>query len=615
MESAASFISEQNIPQNHCGGESCDPALKAVAGAISRAEAFVPPPEPPKSEKPTRIGDSGIIPLGHLEGSYFFISVNGEKREFKARDLVRLNIASLFGGDTSWLCRMFPCFNKKGEPIDDAFSANGAAEWLMRACSMRGLFNKETPIRGLGVWRYKDDVVAHLGSTVWYRGEKRKSGCVIGGAIYPARTKLEEPDFDNPADAYECKRLRQYMNAWDFPQEFDADLLFGWMGAGVLGGFPSWRVHALVTAERGSGKSTLAEFLMNALGAQGTSMNDYTEAGLRQTLTNEGRTTHLDEGESSGDEKAHRMAKVIGLLRLMSGGTGARIARGSSGGTAMSSTVTGCVLLTAINPPPLQPQDKSRILIVPIQKFRHVRSQEDIQLFLDEAKRLSPRLRARALMGVARFSETVALYRRLLVAHGCDARQADLYATLCGGRSLLIHDAVPSEAEALDFVNNLKHRLSLIMLEDSDTSDAQSCLNRLMDASCEAIRDGIKRSIGMVVASGMDETERPENDKLVPLGIKIIDSKEEGRLVRYLFVANDHLGLRKIFYNTPWADGNWRTSLIRLKGVRPSPKPVSIGRKARGLLIPSGLLPEPDTGNIIQDFRHEADPAPPRGQT
>lgn len=615
MEQAAGLDRSEYLPQTQDFGESAVDGLGVIVDAIENAEPFVPPPEPPEGSRGERANDPGIVPLGHAEGSYFFISVDGEKREFKARDLVRLNIASLFGGDTSWLCRMFPCYNKKGEPIDDAFHANNAAEWLMRSCSMRGLFNKETPLRGLGVWRHKDEIVAHLGSHVWYRGQKQKSGCVIGGAIYPARTKLEEPDFEHPADSFECRRLRAYMNAWTFIQDFDADLLFGFLGAGLLGGFPAWRVHALVTGERGSGKSTLGEFLMNAFGAQGTSMNDYTEAGLRQTLTNEGRTPHLDEGESSGEEKAHRMAKVIGLLRLMSGGSGARIARGSSGGTAMNSTVTGCVLLTAINPPPLQPQDRSRILIVPIEKH-HNSSPVDIKAFLDEARDISPRLRARALMGAKRFVETVALYRDLMVSHGCDSRQADLYATLCAGRSLLIHDEVPSREEAMDYVNALQHRLRLIMLEDSDSSDAQSCLNRLLDASCEAIRDGIKRSIGMLVASGMDPRETPENDKLVPLGLRIIDAKGvDGSKERYLFVANDHLGLKKIFFNTPWADGNWRTSLIRLAGVRPSPKPVSIGRKARGLLIPHELLPAPDTGNL-QDFSPIVpDPAPPEVQT
>lgn len=603
MESAAENVAGGNLAQNMVFDESGASSIDDVMKAVEEAEPYVPPVTEKGSEQ--GFHDPGITPLGHSDGNYFFISADGEKREFKARDLVRLNIISLFGGDTNWLCRNFECYNKHGDIIDGAFNANKAAEWLIRACSRRGLFNKETPVRGLGVWREKDEIVAHLGAHVWHKGRMQKSGVVIGGAIYPARTKLEEPDFAHPADAFDCKRLRQYMNAWAFPQDYDADLLFGFLGAGLLGGYPSWRVHALVTGERGSGKSTLGEYLMNAFGAQGTSLNDYTEAGLRQTLSNEGRTPHLDEGESAGEEKAHRMAKVIGLLRLMSGGGGAKIARGSSGGTAMNTTVTGCVLLTAINAPPLQPQDRSRILVVPIEKPSELRPEEDIRAFLSEARALSPRLRARALIGAKRFTETFSLYRQLLVTHGCDARQADLFATLCAGRSLLIHDAVPEEQEALAFVNALKHRLRLIMLEDSDSSDAQSCLNRLMDASCEAIRDGIKRSIGMLVADAMAPGAAPENEKLVPLGLRIVDDKDGDPDKRCLFVANDHLGLKRIFHNTPWADGNWRASLIRLKEVRPAPKPVSIGRKARGLLIPRSLLPEPESGN-----RHDLGPIP-----
>jgi hypothetical protein len=264
--------------------------------------------------------------------------------------------------------------------------------------------------------------------------------------------------------------------------------------------------------------------------------------------------------------------------------------------------------MTAINPPALQPQDKSRIITIPINKPRSGILPEDIKSFLSEAREMSPRLRARAIIGFKRFNETFSIYRKLLVEHGCDARQSDLYATLCAGRSLLIEDSIPSHDTALDFVSSLGNRLSLIMLDDSDDTDAKRCLNRLLDASCEAIRDGIKRSIGQLVADAMNPMNSPENDKLVPLGIRMIDVKGSKPKERMLFVANDHLGLKKIFFNTPWADGNWKPSLSRLPGVKPSPVPISVGRKSRGLLIPAVNLPSFDNEHEV-DVSQE-DPAP-----
>ena len=557
---------------------------------------------------PNDAGVPGIVPLGHGAGSYFFISATGEQRQFTARELVRLNLASLFGGETSWLCAAFPVRSKSGDIVFGAFNANLAAEWLMLQCSRAGLYNAETPLRRLGVWRSREDVVAHLGSTIWYRGERRPAGCLIDGAIYPACNILAEPDFDRPALAIECRELRAHLNAWSYAQEFDGDLLFGFLGAALLGGFPQWRVHCIVTGERGTGKSTIGRFLMDAIGAQGTSLNEYTEAGVRQKLTDQSRTTHLDEGESAGGEMAHRMAKVVALLRKMSDGAGARIVRGTSGGQALNSTVTGCVLLTAINAPPLQPQDRSRILTVPLDKLRHGTSEGDVRVFRREAAALSPRLRARALIGARRFDVTFSLYRQCLQAHGCDPRQADLFSTLLAGRSLLIDDAIPERAEAERYVALLRKRLHLIMVDDSEEGDGQSCLNRLLDAESPAIRDGIKKSIGQLVSDAMKPGSSAENEKLIPIGVRIMDVRNTNQ--RALFIANDHLGLKRIFHNTPWAEGNWRASLKRLPGVSVAPAPVSVGRKSRGLLIPRELLPGGDDHGEV-DWPSPDNPSPP----
>lgn len=607
MDRAAGYQTDGSLTHNPFNDEFDESGLVTVAQAIESAEVVPPPPEhPPLPSGQEIMGELEIVPLGHAGGSYFFLSKSGEKIEFKARDLVRLNIASLFGGNTIWLCANFPCYNKRDERIDGAFNANQSAEWLMMACSKKGLFNSQTPVHGLGVWRSGKELVAHFGKMVWIKGEKEKSGRIYKGAIYPALAPTEEPDFDNPADALDCKQLRQYMNAWTFVQPYDADLLFGFMGAGMLGGFPSWRVHAFIEGERGTGKSTLGEYLINIIGAQGITKNDYTKAGIEQTLTDEGRMAFLDEGENDGEDHARRMANVIGLMRLMSSGKGAQLSRGSSGGKARNSTVTGCILMAAINPPKLQPQDRSRILLVPIAKPEHRRAQEDIDHFLSEAARLSPAVRARALLGADRFIETVALYRDQFIKHGCDARQADLFSTLCAGRSLLIHDAVPTEEGALSLVTKLQDRLSLIMLDDSEESDAMSCLNKILGTPCAAIRDGIKRTNGMVIADAFSPNAHPENEKLIPTGLKLLRGRDGGLA---LFIANRHPGLEALFHNSKWSGGGWRNSLVRLQGVSPHPTPLSLGLKTRGLVVPASLLPQSDEATDVYDL--PPDPAPP----
>ena len=578
-----------------------DPATQRVALAMAAAEEVRPQPEGPEGGKLPQISI-----LGERGGVYYFISRSGELRSFSAKDLTKLNIGSLFGGDIEWLQHNFPVTRRKSAGRK-AFDAEAAAFWLMEKCrTFGGNFDPETPMRGLGVWRAGDDIVAHLGAAIWYRDMRRDAGCVLRGAIYSASTKMEEPDFEKPAARHDGQWLRQHLNAWAFTQDYDADFLIGFIGAALLGGFPHWRVHAFITGEAGSGKSTLARYTMDALGAQGEKMNDYTEAGFRQNVTNQGRVTFLDEGENAGDDQGHRMGKIVSFIRKMSDDVGARVARGTSGGKAINTMVTGCVLISAINTPPLQPQDRSRILLMPIDKPSGNYSPQDIRIIRREVAKLSPRLRARALLGAKRFDATFDLYQRYLRQHGCDDRRADFFGTILAGRSLLLDDEIPEESAIKSYVANLRDRLSLIMIDDSDASDGQSCLNRLLDTECAAIRDGLKHSIGQIVANCMNMGSLPQNEKLLPLGIRIVDLRENDySRERALFVANDHLGLKRIFHNTPWADGNWRASLRRLPGVKPSPSPVFVGRKSRGLLIPKSLLPQTEPGDDELDIHHD----------
>jgi hypothetical protein len=203
------------------------------------------------------------------------------------------------------------------------------------------------------------------------------------------------------------------------------------------------------------------------------------------------------------------------------------------------------------------------------------------------------------------------LYRKYILQHGCDDRRADFFGTLLAGRSLLIDDEVPQESIIQQYVAGLRDRLNLIMIDDSDTTDGQACLNRLLDTECAAIRDGIKRSIGQIVANAMNLATGLENEKLMPLGLRIVETRGDQGRERMLFVANQHLGLTKIFHNTRWADGNWSASLRRLKpDVRPAPSPVFVGRKSRGLLIPKAILPPSDDGDEIEINHDPPLPAP-----
>lgn len=561
-----------------------------IAKAIK--DAKIVPTHGPANDEHNPEADENICPvtpLGTLDGNYYFIAPSGELRKLSPRDFTDKFLVSLFAGRTDWLCQNFPSTTRKGQKDFSRFEGSDATFSLMRACHERGLYNPNTPLRGPGVWRAGDRPILHSGDGIWYHQQWMQPGQQLRGSIYTARAALERPDFEHPLSAIEARELRQWFNAWAFIDNIDADLLFGFLGAALLGGFPSWRAHAFVIGERGNGKTKLGEFIMSCLGAQGMSLNDYTEAGLRQSLINEARAIWLDEGEPGSDGAiSHRMAAVIRLLRILSGGQGARVARGSSGGVAQNYTVTGCVMLTAINPPPLEPQDRSRIIQISINKPNlTTSSSQDIDYFIEEAVKRSSKLRARAILGVERFIGAVDLFRRLLVERGCDGRQADLFATLLAGRSLLIDDGLPDPDAAQELVNALDSRLGSIFVEDSDSSDGQLCLRRFYDTTCDAIRDGRRMTLGQIIAK---ERQSPgTHDALLDsYGCRLMPDGT-------LFIPHMHGQLVKVYSGTAWASGGWRYSLLRLQGVKPSAHPVRVsGSKIRGLLLPRDLLPSLD---------------------
>ncbi len=564
--------------------------VQAISDRVAGAEVYV-------YKSPNDVMDGcPVQPLGMNNGHYFFASPDGEVRELAARDFSWRQILSLFAGDASWLCKTFPKIRKGSEdPL--WFNETSAAEGLMRACHRRGLFSSETPLRGPGVWRVGSRAVLHAGDGIYYDGAWLPPGQLLGDAIYVARPALARPDFKFPLGLDATRELRAWLNAWSFEDPRDADLLFGFLGAALLGGFPTWRVHAIVSGERGCGKSSLGEYLEACFGPMCTSLNNYTEAGLRQSLRNEARPILLDEGE--GDDDSRRMSSVITLLRTLSSGEGARIVRGSSGGQAQRTTLMGCVMLLAINPPHLEPQDRSRIVEFAL-KPPHVSptSAQDLEFFKTEAAKRSTALRARALVGAPHFSAAFQTYRKALVAASCDGRQADMWATLLGGRSMLLDERPPTPEQADTVVARYADRLEAMKAEDREASDGKGCLHHLFDTMMDIYQSNHKLTVGQMLAACLFDPLLPDA-ALQAYGLRIMRGEDIGDTA--LAVLSDHVQLRKIYATTPWRCGGWHNSLKRLPGVKPSEHPVRVGGvKRRVVLIPFSMLPreKPPPGDL-----------------
>lgn len=567
---------------------------------------------------------SPVVPLGKAGDVLVVMSPGGEVLTWTAK-LNAQGMILAFDGNADWLIRNFNRLDKDGEPTRD-FNLRNAFAWFVARCRRAGIWDPATSQRRIGVWRGPADPsgrarpVCHCGDRIWLaaasqpaplaRGEGaedsgwKEPGWRHGATLYVAAPAIPEPDLDRPATVGDCRRLLDALDLWTFQTPAAVELLGGWLMAALLGGFPSWRVHVQISAEFGAGKSTLLNLLKSALGAMSSDFNDVSEAFLRASFANQSRVGVLDEQEQEGGIEG-KMARLIALLRKMAGDEGAKVGRGSSDQQAHQVTVSGCVLMAGILPPPLQPADKSRILRLELKKAT---GGDAGKLALLEreiawARSISAALRGRALTMWQMFDDCRRMYRAAVIdAAGGDGRQADLLATLLAGRELMLRDRMPTDDDRDEAVDLIRPMLAGMKETDQESSTAQLCWNHLLSYDTPDRRGGEIQNIGNMIAYARAEEDfaGPYGRTLPRFGLRLIRvtpdlAKKEPHLRagrEYLLIANNAGGLHRIFSGAiggRWAGGNWTLSLKQLgDDVITWPRPENFaGIKSRALAIPA----------------------------
>jgi hypothetical protein len=553
-------------------------------------------------------GPCPVKALGRADGAYFYMTPGGELRRLAARDHNTLGLTSVFDGDLAWPRIAFPAFDKDGSPRLGSWSPQAVAAYLMAECSRAGVWDDNLPVRRRGVWRTHDGApLAHVGDRLWLAGELVGAGQRRPEALYPAGARLDPPA-ETPAGRDAGRKLLSGLrSAWRWEDPTGPDVVMGWIGVALLGAFPEWRAHIYVTAERGAGKTWLASLVSAALGAQAhAAMNNYTEAGLRQSLTGEARALVLDESEH---DESSRVQAVIELLRHMSSGEGARAVRGSAGGSAQTFTVTGCAYLSSILHVPLKPQDRSRIAMVRLAPLSGGSaagdSQDQARQLIAYASEVSAALRARALARAGFFEQLVTLYRAAFLNRGCDARQADQFATLLAGRDLVTQDRAPDSQALAEEVEAFGHLVDDARAADDEDGEGQLCLTHLYSTAVDVWRSGDRETISELVMAGMQSAGLESRRALGKLGLKLLNVERVDQPTQ-LAVARNHQALARIFQNTRWERGAWSDALRYLPGAAAADQPHRFqGVKARATLVPEAFLPA----------REESATEPPRSET
>lgn len=503
-----------------------------------------------------------VVPLGFIGGKVVFAMPEGEIRTEAASKIGTMLRTDIFA------CAAGQSFLTTWRDSEDKFQRDLATIWFVRKCREAGPYDLNRPVRDLGVWPGPGDtVVLHRGVEIIEIPPKGKALRLpiaealrkATGPLYRLRPRAPMPE--GKFSAADGAWFSTALSAWNFDELgrdglTGADVVMGFVGAGMLGAVAPFRGHVLLHAMAGSGKTTLmhlVQALMSALA--GEVIDDFTEAGLRGALAGMARPVLLDETEAEeGVPGGGAVARALDLIRRMSTGKGATRKQGSTDGSGATATQTavGSVMMAAINPPLLNSQDASRFVEVRLKPLPPGgKTDADLHAMVEKAQALAPALLARTLRLAWRYRADVALLKAAFAELGEAPRGADLIAMVAAGRRLLLFDEALTPETAAEEAAAWAPLISERIAQDRVSNPGVDALAHLMAAdSGQHVRDR-RATLGELVERSCGAERGEYADVLKAHGLIV----EQGELGRWrLLIANSHPALERIFRGSKWPD-------------------------------------------------------------
>ena len=539
---------------------------------------------------------SPVKPLGHDGGNYHFIPPCGQLRKLSADALeAGRGVRALFTGMGTevdeWCYKLFP-------DGDSKWCHKKAGLWIIEQCNAKGVYDpSRADIRSIGVWRDDDgNAVAHCGDQIVFPNGKTSvlTKYEAKHTMIGAR-RITKPDLSRLPLDDELNLLRAIERLWGWKRHEDASIWLGWIAAACLGGFPDWRAHLYVHGNRGSGKSKLIELAARLLGDfSGDVVNDATEAGLRQSRNNQARPLLIDEFEPEVNPRtASRQDNMLALFRRMSGGAGGRSSRGGSDHSPVSFRTLGAVYVSSINHIQMEPQDRSRFVVLELQSLPNcqnpLRAAEDLDETFKVCGAISAHFRGRLLRQSGRWDRTHLAIAAKARALGADARQADTASTILAGLDMALFEGEIDSLRLEDLEEPMK-ALIADSGESDEGSEGQDVLDYLLSSSL-SLDHGLKRTVRELISAAM----KPEVED--GFGRAANDLARHGI---YLHKDKQYMALRtgkttptaKLYADTKWRNGAHSSALGKLAGVDHPSSAVRVApnEQHRVILVPVVVL-------------------------
>lgn len=595
-------------PRRRRGGE------PPAGGGGDGGEAKPPRQEGPVEGDPWE--DAPFVPLGKNGKKLWFIDHAGEVIDLQARAVSQYPDLALLCGGVKWLRKYvaFAARDKEGNFTGD-FSQRKVCLAIIEQSSGLPPFDPAEPRRRYGLWRVEGGTALHLGRRLVWCGEDGPAGVRREGALWPTLAPRQGPG--EPASAKLGQELERLLGAWNWSHPAAASVLLGLVANGMLGQVADWRAHGMLIGMEGSGKTTLLRDVVGPLCGLSVYKNSFTEAGLRQMLSETAAPLILDEAES-GPRGDLDLQKVLEMLRRASSGAGLEAVKGGQDHEARSFNVTASAILGAILPPAMTPQDASRFTTLTLNELP--KGSDDVPAIAWVAQH-GAAVWGRVIAHAGRIRELFRAMRRQLIDQGATRREADQLGSIAAARWAVVRDPeddpadaaeidqalacvawlrVPDEERALDSGGN--QALQRLLATPADMAGDKMTLGQLLDRVRE-LPALIRQMRAEPAPSGSEEERLRRHERDLDTARMLL----EGHGVRWgpwpaqgplpqpgLYVttaANPRLV--RAFAETPWAGQRWAAALQQLKGAVGSRVVGSVrmaGGKPRCVWVPDETL-------------------------
>lgn len=514
--------------------------------------------------------DCPVHVLGMDGDVLYVIDALGQLASISDHAFGQNKVQRLFLNRMGYLYWAFPRFSKK--LTVDGFDTVAVRDALYRAAGERGMWSASNRVRGLGGWTDRaGSFVYHAGEAIFVKGREQPTGD-YDGQFYPRRPAIPEPwPREVNDDMLRQTQLVEALNSFTFErQQIDPLLVLGWLASSFLGAALPWRPMLFVVGDRGVGKSSLQALVKGVLGDALHATADTTPAGIYQRVGQDSLPVAVDELEAGHNNE--RVKGVVALARLAA--SGAVQFRGGSNHVATSFTAKNCFFMSAINMPPVPPQDLSRMAIVHLRPREAGFSGKPPVVDQETVGRMVLR---RLIDRWPAFEETYQAYRAALARGGHDSRGQDTFGALLACADLLLGDELLEELKlptidgGLDRWGKMLAPSSLPEHDDA-LENWRRCLNHLLTSRIDAWRGGRQQTVGALLDelkepnSGIGEKEANELLAQIDLKVRRADEILPSQIGGWILcVPNISQQINQVFKGEAWggdgSTGTWSGAL------------------------------------------------------